>query len=107
MTMLRYFEGYIFPDELQAVRLIEYLEVIIALGAEKIVIYEFDFHPTISKIFDHYKHILEVIPISYAGHLPNVAGLYHHYTKEKLYHHDLCKHENLHYSDCFYRNMYR
>ena len=50
------FIAYSLPDEKSTVRLIEYFEIMLAFGVEKIVIYEYDFHPTIADVsFIHIK----------------------------------------------------
>ena len=44
------FIAYSLPDEKSTVRLIEYFEIMLAFGVEKIVIYEYEFHPTIADV---------------------------------------------------------
>lgn len=86
-------------------RLIEWMELLYVLGADKIFFYNFYTHPNISKVIDHYVALgkAEVTPISLPGGRPNFPLLQHYY----LSHHPQQQYVNeiILYNDCLYRNL--
>ena len=101
-------KGLDFPDTDISVRLIEWIELLTALGVDKIFFYKFSVHPNVTKVLDHYSKEgkVEVTPISLPAHLPNIPGLRSIYIAE-----DKADKRNINelipYNDCFYRNIYR
>ncbi|XP_067005537.2 uncharacterized protein [Anabrus simplex] len=88
-----------------SVRLVEWIELLGILGADKVVLYELQAHPNISRILRYYEntHQVEVIPLTLPGKHPNAPFLQHMYLTNKLT--EKRKHEVIPYNDCFYRNM--
>ena len=79
-------KGLDFPLEDLSVRLVEWLEVLKALGADKIFLYSLDVHPNVSRVLDYYtrRGEVELIPMSLPEHQPNLPWLQHLYIKSKL-----------------------
>ena len=99
-------KGLDFPDDDLSVRLIEWIELLNTLGAEKIFLYNLEVHPNVTKVLDHYsaQGKVDVTPISLPGKQPNLPGLQHLYLKGKRTHKR--QNELIPYNDCLYRNMY-
>jgi hypothetical protein len=99
-------KGLAFPEDL-SIRLTEWIELLAALGAHKVVLYSLDVHPNVTKVLDHYSGTgqVEVTPLTLPYHLPGLPGLTHQYLKARV----TSKRQNelIPYNDCFYRNMYR
>lgn len=100
-------KGLDFLNEDLSVRLVEWIETLHHLGAEKIFLYELEVHPNITKVLNYYqeKGIVEVTPITLPGYQPNIPGLIHMYLKNKLT--NKRQNELIPYNDCLYKNMYR
>ena len=100
-------KGLAFPEDDLSVRLVEWIELLTTLGADKVFIYDLEVHPNVTKVLDHYSQEgkVEVTPLSLPGHQPNLPVLQHLYLKSKL--NDKRQNELIPYNDCFYRNMYR
>ena len=100
-------KGMDFPLDDLSVRMVEWLEVLKALGADKIFLYNLDVHPNVRKVLSDYssRGEIEVIPISLPDHQPNLPWLQHLFIKSKLIHKR--QNEIVPYNDCLYRNMYR
>lgn len=90
-----------------SVRLIEWIEMLNILGADKIFVYNLQVHPNISKVLNHYEQegIVQVIPLTLPGGQPNVPGFQHLYLKKKTNHKR--QNEVIPYNDCLYKNIYR
>ena len=80
-------KGLDFPLEDLSVRLVEWLEVLKALGADKIFLYNLDVHPDVNRVLEYYTNRgeVEVIPMTLPEHQPNLPWLQHLYIKSKLY----------------------
>jgi len=67
-------------------RLIEWIELIIILGARKIFFYEFLVHENIKRVLDYYeaKGIVQVTPTSLPGDFPNEPSLRHLFMNHKV-----------------------
>ncbi|XP_063879434.1 uncharacterized protein LOC135110749 [Scylla paramamosain] len=91
----------------ESVRLVEWLELIFLLGADKIFLYESDIHPNMSKVLKHYisRGQIDVKKFSLPGELPNVPALQEMFFRK--YDPVRCAPENLVYNDCLYRNINR
>ncbi len=90
-----------------SVRLIEWIELLGILGADKIFFYRLHVHENVSKVLDYYtkQGKVEVTPLTLPGGQPNVAGFQHLYLTKKVNHKR--QNELIPYNDCLYRNMYR
>ena len=99
-------KGLDFLQEDLSVRLVEWIELLTLLGADKIFLYELEVHPNISKVLRHYQETgrVELTPITLPGEQPNIPGLRHMYLKSKI----TSKRQNevIPYNDCLYRNLY-
>lgn len=89
-----------------SVRLVEWIELLNILGADKIYFYELQVHPNISKILQHYERegLVQVTPLTLSGGQPNVPGFQHMYLTKKTNHKR--QNEIIPYNDCLYKNMY-
>ena len=99
-------KGLDFLDD-NSVRLVEWLELLSALGIDNIISYELGVHPNVSKVLNYYKStgFLVLTPHTLAGHQPNLAGLQHWYLARRK--DNKRQNEVITYNDCFYRNMYQ
>jgi len=100
-------KGLDFPEDDLSIRLTEWIEVLGALGADKIFLYNLEVHPNITKVLDYYSKagLVDVTPISLPGYQPNLPVLQHMYLKSKL--NNKRQNELIPYNDCLYRNLYR
>ena len=100
-------KGLDFPHDDLSIKLIEWFEVLTALGADKIFLYNLDVHPNITKVLDYYSNqgVVDVRPLSLPGYQPNLETLQNMYLKNRRGHKRL--NELIPYNDCFYRNIYR
>lgn len=89
-----------------SVRLVEWIELLRALGADKIFFYQLQVHPNISKVLRHYESrgAAHVTPLTLPGGQPNVPGFQHLYLTKKVNHKR--QNELIPYNDCLYRNLY-
>lgn len=89
-----------------SVRLVEWIEMLRILGADKIYFYELQFHSNMSKILKYYEQegLVEVTPLTLAGGQPNIPGFQHLYLSKHLNHKR--QNEIIPYNDCLYKNMY-
>lgn len=99
-------KGLSFPDQDISVRLVEWIEILQLLGANKIFLYELEVHPNISKVLRHYQNtgLVEVTPLTLAGEQPNLSVLQRLYLRKKVT--NKRQSELVPYNDCFYRNIY-
>lgn len=100
-------KGLDFLHEDLSVRLVEWIELLGLLGADKIYFYELQVHPNITKILNYYEKTgqISVTPISLAGGQPNIPAFQHLYLTKKTNHKR--QNELIPYNDCFYKNMYK
>nr|CAD7412645.1 unnamed protein product [Timema poppensis] len=72
-------KGLDFLHDDLSVRLVEWLELMIILGADKVFFYKLQVHPNISKVLNYYEKLgkVEVTPLSLPGGEPNLPGLQH------------------------------
>ncbi|XP_030385745.1 uncharacterized protein LOC115632654 [Scaptodrosophila lebanonensis] len=92
-------------------RLIEWLELMRLLGAEKIVFYNGPMHANMTRVLRHYVDedrpgFVELRPMSLARGEPNSPVHFHHYALGADNFNSILN-EMIPYNDCFYRNMYR
>ena len=100
-------KGLDFPTDDLSTRLVEWIELLSLLGADKVFLYQLEIHPNVSKVLDYYvkKGKVDLTPISLPGHQPNVKILQHLYLKSKT--NNKRQNELIPYNDCLYRNIYR
>ncbi|KAJ2940151.1 hypothetical protein O0L34_g11716 [Tuta absoluta] len=100
-------KGLDFLHEDLSVRLVEWIELIRLLGADKIFFYELQVHPNITKVLKYYEQqgVVTVTPITLPGGQPNLPALQHMYLKSKTTHKRQM--ELIPYNDCLYRHMYQ
>lgn len=89
-----------------SVRLVEWIELLVLLGADKIFFYELQVHSNISKVLKHYEERgkVEVTPLTLPGGQPNIPGFQHMYLVKKINHKR--QNELIPYNDCLYKNLY-
>lgn len=99
-------KGLDFLHEDVSVRLVEWIELVHLLGAEKIYFYHFQVHPNVTKLLEYYtkQGIVEVVPLTLPGTSPNSPALRHLFLKQ--YYNHRRQLEVIPYNDCFYRHMY-
>lgn len=100
-------KGLDFPYDDLSVRLVEWIELLGILGADKIFFYELQVHPNISKVLKHYEREgrVHITPLTLPGGQPNVKGLQHLYLSKKT--NQKRQNELIPYNDCLYKNMYK
>jgi len=100
-------KGLAYPDVDLSARLVEWVELLTALGAEKIIAYNLEVHPNMSKVLEHYSKvgIMDLTPLTLPGHQPNLPFIQTLYLKNNAL--NQWQNEVVPYNDCFYRNMYR
>lgn len=99
-------KGLDFLHEDLSVRLIEWIELITMLGADKIFFYELQVHPNVTKVLRHYQSLgkVHVTPLTLPGGQPNVPAFQHMYLTKKTNHKR--QNELIPYNDCLYKHMY-
>ncbi|XP_047102399.1 uncharacterized protein LOC124721457 [Schistocerca piceifrons] len=99
-------KGLDFLHEDLSVRLVEWIELLGILGADKIFFYELQVHPNISKVLRYYEKQgrVSVTPLTLPGGQPNVPGFQHMYLVRKVNHKR--QNELIPYNDCLYKNLY-
>ncbi|XP_034180995.2 uncharacterized protein LOC117604715 [Osmia lignaria lignaria] len=99
-------KGLDFLHEDLSVRLVEWIELITLLGADKIFFYQLQVHPNVTKILDHYQRLgkVHVTPLTLPGGQPNVPAFQHMYLTKKTNHKR--QNELIPYNDCLYKHMY-
>lgn len=99
-------KGLDFLHEDLSVRLIEWIELISLLGADKIYFYELQVHPNVTKVLQHYQGLgrVHVTPLTLPGGQPNVPAFQHMYLTKKTNHKR--QNELIPYNDCLYKHMY-
>ncbi|XP_034943371.1 uncharacterized protein [Chelonus insularis] len=99
-------KGLDFLHEDLSVRLVEWIELISILGADKIFFYQLQVHPNITKVLDYYSQLgrVQVTPLTLPGGQPNIPAFQHMYLKKKTNHKR--QNELIPYNDCLYKHMY-
>ena len=115
-------KGLNFPGQDISERLVEWVELLLVLGADMIFFYKFDVHSNVEKVsrllfvsslthlfhvlnFYSSKNLVSLTPISLPGSYPNTPMLREKFLSENI----LAKRQNelIPYNDCLYRNLYR
>ena len=89
-----------------SVRLVEWIELLGILGADKVFFYELHVHPNISKVLQYYQKLdrVDVTQLTLPGGQPNAPGFQHMYQINKVS--NKRQNELVPYNDCFYKNLY-
>ncbi|EDW25924.1 GL14398 [Drosophila persimilis] len=99
-----------FPYEDKSWRLIEWLELMRSLGVHKVVLYDAQMHPNMTRVVrDYVKNspgFVELRPMSLGRGEPHAPPHFHHYAMEADGFNRILN-EMIPYNDCFYRNMYK
>ncbi|XP_065365627.1 uncharacterized protein LOC135958662 [Calliphora vicina] len=100
-------KGLDYPYVDMSHRLVEYIETMRSLGADKVVMYKLQVHPNTTKVLQHYvdSGYLEYRPFSLSTKVSNLPGFRHMQIDKNGFSYVL--HEVIPYNDCFYRHMYR
>ncbi|KAG7167339.1 putative Glycosyltransferase family 92-like 6, partial [Homarus americanus] len=90
-----------------SIMMVEWLELLHLLGANKVFLYEMGIHPNVSKVLKYYESLgrVDITKLTLPGEQPNARGLLHMYLKAKMVHKR--QNEVIPYNDCLYRNIYR
>lgn len=99
-------KGLDFYHEDLSVRLVEWLELLYLLGADKVFFYQLQVHPNISKVLQHYEQRgkVSVTPLTLPGGQPNAPAFQHLYLTKKT--NNKRQNELIPYNDCLYKNLY-
>ena len=99
-------KGLDMPDDL-SVRLAEWIELVIAMGADKIFVYSYEVHPKVARLVEEYAREgkIDLRIISLPGPQPNLPGLQHLHIQRWLQKKRF--NELIPYNDCLNRNIYR
>ncbi|XP_037726100.1 uncharacterized protein LOC119557420 [Drosophila subpulchrella] len=99
-----------FPYEDKSWRLIEWLELMRLLGAQKVVLYDAPMHANMTRVVRDYlitsPGFVELRPMSLGRGEPHVPPHFHHYAMMADGFNRILN-EMIPYNDCFYRNMYK
>lgn len=100
-------KGLDFPYVDMSHRLVEFIETLRSLGADKIVMYKLQVHPNTTKVLEYYVETgyLEYRPFSLTNKVSNLPGYRHLEINKNSYSYML--HEVVPYNDCIYRHMYQ
>lgn len=100
-------KGLDFPHVDLSHRLVEYIETLRILGAEKIQMYRLQVHENITKVLEYYERIgfLEYRPFTLSKAISNLREFRHLAMLKDDWSKTLD--EIVPYNDCLYRNMYR
>ncbi|XP_037781979.1 uncharacterized protein LOC119578475 [Penaeus monodon] len=98
-------KGFDFYFQDNTKRLVEWLELLSALGAHKVFYYSLGMNAKMEKMMKYYedKGFVEVIPTTLPASQPNIPGLFFKYVFSR----DKFQHEVIQLNDCYYRNLYR
>lgn len=99
-------KGLDFLHEDLSVRLVEWIELIGLLGADKIFFYQLQVHPNVTKVLNHYSQLgrIDVTPLTLPGGQPNIPAFQHMYLTKKT--NNKRQNELIPYNDCLYKHMY-
>ncbi|XP_059488956.1 uncharacterized protein LOC132204460 isoform X3 [Neocloeon triangulifer] len=90
-----------------AVRIVEWVELLKILGAEKIGLYYYHIHENITKVFNYYEEsgFMDVGQVTVPGKYPNAPDLVAGFLETHRRFEFIL--EVIHYTDCMYHKMYR
>lgn len=89
-----------------SIRLIEWLELLFILGADKVFFYKYRIHENMEKVLDYYEKQgrVSVVPLTLPGDQPNDPKARSSYLKRAVW--QKRRNEIVPYNDCLYKNMY-
>jgi len=98
-------KGMSFPADDLSVRMAEWLEVLRAVGVDRVFLYELGIHPNVSKLLSHYQKdgFVDLTPLRLPGPQANEPHYQHLYLKDKVT--PKRQNEVIPYNDCLYRNL--
>ncbi|XP_063592845.1 uncharacterized protein LOC134769963 [Penaeus indicus] len=99
-------KGLDIHHEDKSVHLVEWLETLYLLGADKVFLYDLHVHPNTTKVLEYYQKtgFVDLTKLTLPGDQPNIPELTHKYLKEKGGYKRL--NELIPYNDCLYKNIY-
>ncbi|KAK6634678.1 hypothetical protein RUM43_012079 [Polyplax serrata] len=99
-------KGLDFLHDDLSVRLVEWIELLHLLGADKVFFYQLQVHPNISKVLNYYegKGMVSVTPLTLPGGQPNLPVFQHLYLTKRINYKR--QNELIPYNDCLYKNLY-
>ncbi|XP_065361426.1 uncharacterized protein LOC135955063 [Calliphora vicina] len=100
-------KGLDFPYTDLSYRLVEYMESLRVLGAQKVIVYNLESHANITKVLNYYQQtgFVEIRAFSFSLKYSNLPEYRHLQLTTKK---DAFRlHESILYNDCIYRNMYQ
>lgn len=89
-----------------SLRLVEWLELLFILGADKVYFYKYRLHENMERVLEFYEKQkkVQVVPLTLPGDQPNNPDLRSSYLKRAVW--QKRRNELVPYNDCLYRNMY-
>ena len=99
-------KGLDFPEDDVSIRLVEWIELLVALGADKIYFYIFHVQPNMRRVLQHYTDLglVDMRTTSLPGYLPNDPNIQHKFFQKNL--EAKRKTEVIPLNDCLYRSLY-
>nr|XP_027229216.1 uncharacterized protein LOC113820994 [Penaeus vannamei] len=90
----------------KSIFLVEWLETLYLLGADKVFMYDLQVHPNTAKVLKYYQEtgFVDLTKLTLPGDQPNIPELSHHYLNTRIL--DKLLNELIPYNDCLYRNIY-
>ncbi|KAG7303169.1 hypothetical protein JYU34_011629 [Plutella xylostella] len=100
-------KGLDFLHEDLSLRLVEWLELVLLLGARAVHMYQLQAHANVQRVLAHYqaRGLLTLTPLTLPGGMPNLPALQHIYLKKKT--NNKRQMELIPYNDCLYRHQGR
>jgi len=100
-------KGMSFPKADLSLRLVEWLEVLRAVGINKVFLYELGVHPNVSRVLRYYVEdgFVDLTKLHLPGPQSNEAHFQYLYLKDKVT--PKRQNEVIPYNDCLYRNMHK
>ncbi|XP_042858102.1 uncharacterized protein LOC122244299 [Penaeus japonicus] len=99
-------KGLDIQHEDKSVYLVEWLETLYLLGANKVFLYDLQVHPNTTKVLNYYQEagFVDLSKLTLPGDQPNIPELSHMYLQARSNMKRL--NELIPYNDCLYRNIY-
>lgn len=93
-----------YPNDVSE-RLVEWIELQLLLGADKVAFYLFHVHPNVTRVLDHYarRNQVELNPLTLPGQLPNDLDERRAFLKDNLW--QKRRLELIPYNDCLYKHI--
>ena len=90
-----------------SVQLVEWVELLFILGANKIYFYPLKVHENVHKVYEYYEKQskAEITWTMLPGKHPNAFGIQHYWFRDRVWQRSMD--ELISYNDCLYKNMYK